>query len=447
MMRLVSTRTCAVLIAGGAVAAAVLVVRPHLAWDDHRLPDHWRDRIRHAPDATAAAMVRALEPVSATAVATLVELAASPRAAVAQAAQDRLDDWMFSLERRSLAAAGANDAAAGKLARAVSGGLARNADRFGPAGARWARQLCRRLLDVVDAVPRGERVALILECKVVLAGGGAREWQDAFAATQPDAAVAGAGRRHPAPGTSTSDHMLRFALQSGPRVSDSESMSAAMAVAPSGPGERPSEPESDAVPAPLAEGMGEEPDDADELVAAESEMPTASGPGLSWRSRQGGHFARVLPQAAAKADTIDVPSPEATEALEDELLHAPLADLLSALVSDDPFTSASAAAVLRTRGMSEVDLQVARKLSGADAEARLALLDDAARRPGATTSAWLHHFAGDESAEVRLRALTLLGTSRDEVVLQQVHARALRDENPQVRALARRMELTEAEAR
>jgi hypothetical protein len=350
---------------------------------------------------------------------------------------------MFSVERRRVAAGRGSEAPDGELCRALSGELARSCNRFGPVGGRWARQMCRRLLDMVDALPPDQRVGLIQECEVVLTTVEDAAWGHASAASRQDFATSNDNDR-PSRFASAADEMLRFAMRSGPPVLDPTSAMAASAGRATGEPPSVEPPRGDAREAgagPVAVRIAE--DD----VLNELGLPTASGPGLAWRSRKETVYGRLAPQAVANGVTIDVPSPEASQALEDELLHAPLAAVLDALASEDSFRSASASAVLRTRGMSDVDLQVARNLADAGVEARLALLDEVSRRSGASTSAWLHHFAQDESAEVRLRALTLLGTSRDDSVLRQVHARALGDEDPRIRALARRLEPAAAEAR
>jgi hypothetical protein len=163
----------------------------------------------------------------------------------------------------------------------------------------------------------------------------------------------------------------------------------------------------------------------------------ASGPSAKWRTRTA--EINGLPREGAPAETIDVPSPDAAQAREEELVHAPLADVIAVLVGEDRFEAAMAQAALRRRGMTPIDLDIATRLSGADAAARASLFDEVARRPGASLAAWLHYFAADEAADVRLRALGLMATSRDQAVVEDVYARAIRDEDPRIRDLAERL--------
>jgi hypothetical protein len=169
-----------------------------------------------------------------------------------------------------------------------------------------------------------------------------------------------------------------------------------------------------------------------------ADKPTAAGPSAAWRAPSEPPYARIL-ASDSQSQTIDVPPPDAARAREEELVRAPLRDVIAILASPDRFESAVAESALQRRGMTAVDLDIARRLSDADEAARLLLLDEIAGRPGATLPAWLGHFAVDESAEVRLRALGLLATSRDEAQLADVYAQAVRDGDPRVRALAERL--------
>jgi hypothetical protein len=138
-----------------------------------------------------------------------------------------------------------------------------------------------------------------------------------------------------------------------------------------------------------------------------------------------------------------VPPPSQTQAREDELLHAPLSRAIAALASQDSFEAASAEAMLRARGMTESDLRIARRLHQADAGSRLSILDEIVLQPSASLVAWLVHFATDDSADVRLRALTLLATSGNASLIEQVRSQAMRDSDVRIRELAARMRPSE----
>jgi hypothetical protein len=182
----------------------------------------------------------------------------------------------------------------------------------------------------------------------------------------------------------------------------------------------------------------------DETSSTELAQPNAIGPGLHWRAAPEEHFARVKPHTESTSDTMDVPSPDAAQAREEALRQAPLAHVIASLSSSDRFESAIAESVLQDRGMSAIDLQIARRLHNADPRTRLGLLDEIARRPGASLVAWLKHFATDEAADVRHRALTLLATSGRTTLVEQVYTQAIRDSDSRIRVLAEQLEASQA---
>jgi hypothetical protein len=422
-------RALALLSAAASLISLAWFARPWFVAGDARIAAHLVAQIADLPDAEAAALVTGISCDDERGLRGLVELAASSRHSIAHAAQTRLDDWLQALHRR--ASENAIDAAeSGRLLLSVADELAARTDELGPGAAAWAAHLARALASFPELVPAQDRLAFFQRCDAVLmtGTGGVPQRRIAWdAAADRVAHRPGVDR---APIASVEERLLAYALRRGPLSSDPNATAQAAAA--------PQETAPEELDQPSSLATVESGERRDEVMR--NAAPTAlvaSGPSAKWRTRTA--EINGLPREGAPAETIDVPSPDAAQAREEELVHAPLADVIAVLVGEDRFEAAMAQAALRRRGMTPIDLDIATRLSGADAAARASLFDEVARRPGASLAAWLHYFAADEAADVRLRALGLMATSRDQAVVEDVYARAIRDEDPRIRDLAERL--------
>jgi hypothetical protein len=136
---------------------------------------------------------------------------------------------------------------------------------------------------------------------------------------------------------------------------------------------------------------------------------------------------------------IEVPSPLDMRRLRQQL--RPHSDLqLMMLVESGPrFEAAAAQEILRTRGYSPELLQVTRGLRQLPAQERLDALDRAATLPAAEGRKLLRWFLSDADAEVRLRALSMLATTRDPQLAELARQRAVDDTDPRVAELATKL--------
>jgi hypothetical protein len=432
-------RLLSFLIAAASLFALVWCAKPRFELGHARLAEHLVERIADLGDAEAAALVTGMPLDHERGLRGLVELAASSRHSVARAAQTRLDDWLETLQRH--APGGAIDANhAGRLLLSVADQLVASADVLGTGAAAWAARLGRKLVESADLVAAEDRLAFVGQCdRVLMAGTGDGRGQR----ISWDAAAGGVADRQgreAAPIASVEERLLAYAMQQGPLSSDPN----LTRLAAGAPADAANE-----LDQPLNLAMAERGEGGDTVLGNEpsTSVPTAAGPSVKWRAQGAVLHGRIRPGEVTLAETIDVPPPDVAHAREEELTHAPLAEVIAALVSHDRFESAAAQAALQRRGMSPIDLDIARRLAGADADARRALLDEVATRPGANLAAWLHYFAADESADVRLRALGLLATSSDQAVVADVVAKAIRDGDPRIRALAERLRGGEAPSR
>lgn len=119
---------------------------------------------------------------------------------------------------------------------------------------------------------------------------------------------------------------------------------------------------------------------------------------------------------------------------------AELFELMRQLHSQTPHKAAEAEAELRRRGLSDHHVALARRLFDPDPKTRWELARLLPQVPGLDSTAWLLQLGQDRHSEVRLTALTLLATTGDPRLLDQVRQLARADPDPRVQRLADRLD-------
>jgi hypothetical protein len=94
---------------------------------------------------------------------------------------------------------------------------------------------------------------------------------------------------------------------------------------------------------------------------------------------------------------------------------------------------------LSLRGLGKPNAKLVQILFSDRAEDRIHLVQDLMAAPGLNTSAWLSVLAEDPDADVRLAAVTMMGTSTDPQLAEQAYQAALHDRDPRVADLAGRL--------
>ncbi len=105
----------------------------------------------------------------------------------------------------------------------------------------------------------------------------------------------------------------------------------------------------------------------------------------------------------------------------------------------DPAEAAEAETYLRRRGLTDRHLALARQLLDPDPAVRRRLARQLPEVPGLDAAAWLVLLSRDTDAEVRLTALTLLATTGDPTLLDEVGEAVRNDGDPRVQRLAERL--------
>lgn len=115
-------------------------------------------------------------------------------------------------------------------------------------------------------------------------------------------------------------------------------------------------------------------------------------------------------------------------------------ELIRDLNSENDARAEAAEAELIGRGFNETQLDLARKLFDPDPTVRKRLVQELPGLQGVDTVPWLMELCRDAEAEVRLAAITLLATSSDPAVLDEVERMAGRDSDAGIRRIAERIE-------
>jgi hypothetical protein len=384
---------------------------------------HWRKQLQALPDQSAEPLLEQVASSGDAGIAILVEGLGSPRARVAQAARQVLVEQIGKW--KGLPAANGS----AKLAL-LADELADRAADLGPAGRHDAAELA--LLILQGPVDQGavDGVAVISCCEKVLRAaeadpatvvtGALAKRGDADAATTR---MAGDGPG--APSRLVEGQPLRQADLAGDDTSPLRGVRGATDSPLQGP----------------VEGVATVPGTASGLpghggrVAGRlghlSDSSAAKPLGLAGSSPS-------PPATTASAESPLVRQVSAVEKLpgdgsSNELKAVDMFELFERTRSDNEPLAAPARAELLRRGFTEVHFDLARRLFDADPAVRKDLARTLPELRSIDAAPWLLQLSRDANAEVRLTAITLMATSGDPTLLEQVERIAGDDSDPRIR--------------
>jgi hypothetical protein len=176
-------------------------------------------------------------------------------------------------------------------------------------------------------------------------------------------------------------------------------------------------------------------DPAVQRALADVEQPAANRPTMLRET--------VLPAAGVsgagervwQVDVVDDPARHTASEASAGIRRAELFDLVRDLRAADPRAAAARAELLR-RGLTEVDLELGRRLFDPDPEVRRQLVRALPALQSVDVAPWLLRLCQDEDPEVRAAAMALAGTTADPRLLEQVEALARQDSDDRIRDLA-----------
>ena len=114
--------------------------------------------------------------------------------------------------------------------------------------------------------------------------------------------------------------------------------------------------------------------------------------------------------------------------------------LIKDLNAEGDARAEAAEAELIGRGFNAAQIDLARRLFDPNPDVRKKLVQDLPGLEGVDTVPWLLELCRDAEAEVRLAAITILATSSDPAVLDEVQQIAGRDSESSIRHIAERVE-------
>jgi hypothetical protein len=404
MKALLRVLILAALIVG--VMAAVLGLGSHYA---PLTVAHWRAQLEALPDQSAGPLLRRVGSGGDEMIPILVEGLASPRQRVAEAARqsllEQIDRW------KALSTAGSSPKL-GLLAHE----LADRQSELGPAGRHDAAELAVLILhgpldpgmvDTIEVISCCERVLRAAQADSpasVAAAVAKRIDRDALSAAAQSVASSAAARWQE---TTASERP------------PSDDLTPRLLPPPGGQSAAESSPQ------PLAKsGAAKDGDPA--TAKTPFDVPANPTKGLA-----GGDEVR---QAAAVEKL-----PAAAEA-SDELKTADSFDLLQRSCSPVEATALAARTELSRRGFSEVHFDLARRLYSADPAVRKELARALPELRSVDAAPWLIQLSRDTDPEVRLTAITLMATSGDPLLLEQVQRIAGDDSDPRIRQQVSRID-------
>lgn len=397
-------------------------------WHQQQLAEQLAAKMNRLEDAQVKVPLRQMASCGPPAFDTLVEMAASRRAAVAALAQQILAEKVAHWRVR---AAEKDDYDAALPTTRLAAVLAKRIRQFGPRGKRWAEGLTLQLIDLSDALAAPDAAIVLDACTEILA------------AIPPR----GPRLRTIAPGSLRLEERLP-ALRVPQIPLEVLAVSSELAATVDGP-----------APPENREALADVPG----TVAAPEPFVQPPRPSLpdpprsdwlpQWKTlpqapavaHQG---ARLLPsqppagrpqEMAPGAEVIQVPSPAAMNRRLAELRGESSEVLLEKLARARFYESAAIREVLRQRGYDRAELATVWRIGSADSSERLQLVDRLSDLPANQARRWLRMLLTDSSADVRLRALSAMATTDDPRLFQIAQEMALGDSDSRVAELATRI--------
>lgn len=420
---------------GGLLAAAVGLRGAYGRW----AAAHWRGRLAAVSDERAAPLLRQVAELGEPGMALLAESLGSPRRGMALAAREVLTDRLTAWHDFS-------EPGGRNLEVALAEALADRVDQFDPAARSEAAALAERLVaslpdpDDDDGPPGRSRLLAACE-KVLRAAPEPREYFSERVAAYASAPVSpriAARREAPAVIPKPSGNVLRDGVGIETLPSDSQFQAAASTAADPPADRAPSQSTKGTVPFSLRENWDSPPPPRPLSASGDVRaMPEASANRAS--STAGGVRAASLSAGVSNS------SPAKDSAAKTALRSTDEVALMRRLRATDPAEAAQARDELVRRGMTEVQLDLARRLFDPDAEARKKLARALPALQSIDGVPWLLQLARDEDADVRLMAITLLATTGNPALMEEVEAIAQEDSDPRIQQQAQRLALLRSE--
>lgn len=415
--RLLKT-TCATLTVA---VVGMLVVPFFVRWNNERIAARLATIIEQTDDASVRVPLRQLEQLGDVAIYQLTTAAASQRVDIATVARQILEEKLALLTAEGERMPESNLSAESiTTVEKLASSLAGHVHAFGPAGKQWAEQIAMAMIDLTDQLPPAKTHALLENCSNILS-----------AVPPQGRRLRSVSRRPQQSDLSPLDQMAVAApqLESLTRVSE-KSLEHFARIKPG-------------IRQPPAETTPRSQSATTVIVNPSPSALDWAAPGVTPPKIQplpqptvvakAAPAQVALPKLAKIASQVtDVPPPSSMAAVAIELRQLSNDALFLRLEEAKFFEAGTIRSVLEDRGMVDAEIDLRLKLSISEADERLRFVDDVSRLPTTSASRTFRWLLGDESSEIRLRALTALATTRLPDVVEIAREVAINDDDPRV---------------
>lgn len=402
-------------------------VQPGTRWGVNRYAAHLVQQTELADDGRAVSAVRKLAALGAAGDLGLAQALDARQARVADAAEEELlahiEQWQVALD------GGAADSRSSIPGRAVAlaATLAEHVDHFGPRAQGTAARIAMRLLRLGgEDFAAADWSQLIAGCDHVI------ETADMPSPRSILAAGAVPSARETPDREALSLEQIAALPSSPPPLDRTAEVVDGIEPLPDKARNRHGRP-----PTPWAEHSRQ----AESAPAGGNITPTYRA---EWKPPDARYGAADPLAIQARAVPVrSEPTAEAVRRARATIDRLTLRRLMQRLHDPDPAVAKAAEEALRERGLSTVEIEVARRLTSPDVRDRERLVDDLPHTRGIDARPWLFWLAVDDNANVRLAAMTLLATTSDPAVLDRVRKLAAGDRDRRIVALSERLAVLE----
>ncbi|MEQ8210761.1 MAG: hypothetical protein RH917_13110 [Lacipirellulaceae bacterium] len=395
-----------------AIVALLWSAWPMVAnWQQQRVVEALVATAESGTASSSAIAVRKLGELEQPAIVELTRIASSEQITSADVAQQQLTmllaHWR-TLQNEQLADEQVTDSLV-----MLADSLSMHAHRLGPAGQQWAEQLALDLLDATETLPPRATAKILSACDATLSHIPARRPRQPVATQLVDASSESLTVPQP--------DMAILAEQSGEDLPERFRDPPRAAVA---------------TPLPQASGNADEAERSPLTWNARSKQDVSQGndePLVENFDRE----PTIAERATNKA--ISVPSPEEARQLLRELSGRSSRDLLLELEKANRYRAAILREALRSKGYSDAEVTLFRRISSPKVADRRRLLELAPNLPADSARRLLVALTEDADADIRLAALTAFATTGDPRIRQIAQQRVRVDADDRVAKLASRI--------
>ena len=412
----------------GAMLIIGWLVAPTLSnWHSHQLAGRLMLRLDTVDDADSKVLLRQLAELGEPAIAPLITAASSERNAVASVARQILEEKLatWELTLKTLGTKVIEHEFADQT-ETFAKSLANRIHYFGPAGKQWAERQALRMIDFAGRLPSKQTVTVLEDCSNILAAVPPRSprLRTVTQQVQPLKPMSANRLTAPNPQVESLTHASEGSLEIFARIESGMPKSIPSKLV------KVVEPQRIALNSPPSSQLDWSPSAKSQQQALPTQ-PNANPTEIKSLATK--------PITDVNDQIVDIPTPDemATKAESYRLLSDD--KLIVRLRSAEFHDSGIIRSILHEREYNDAELAIRLQLDSPIVDNRLRLVEEATQLPATSAARVLRQLLGDESGDVRLRALTALATTNAPDLHELAHKVAIHDKDPRVAKFASRL--------